>query len=65
MTNVITNSGKFNDAEVMDFTGHKSVQILQIYRHLSKEKKMEMSKELSKNYQQNKRTSTARRTTCY
>ena len=31
-TNIITNCGLFNDKEVMDFTGHKSVQIVQIYR---------------------------------
>ena len=31
-----------------DFTGHKSVQSLQIYRRVSKEKKMQMSKEISK-----------------
>ena len=47
-TNVIINSGKFNDAEVMDFTGYKSVQSLQIYRCVSKGKKMQMSKEISK-----------------
>ena len=45
---IITNAGKFNDAEGMDFTGHKSVQSLQIYWHVNKEKKMQMSKELSK-----------------
>ena len=30
------------------FTGHKSVQSLQMYRHVSKERKMEMSEELTK-----------------
>ena len=47
-TNVITKSGKFNDKEVMNFTGHKSVQSLQTYCRVSKQTKMEMSKELSK-----------------
>ena len=47
-TNIITKSGKFSDKEVMDFTGYKSVQSLQTYCCVSKETKMEMSKELSK-----------------
>ena len=47
-TNIITKSGKFNEKEVMDFTGHKSVQLLQTYCFVSKETKMEISRELSK-----------------
>ena len=47
-TNIVTNTGLFNDKEVMDFTGHKSNQSLQIHMCMTKEKKMQMSKELNK-----------------
>ena len=47
-TNIVMKSGKFNDKETMDFTGHKSVQSLNIYCCVSAERKMELVHELTK-----------------
>ena len=45
-TNIVTKSGKFNDKETMDLTGHKSLQSLNTYCRVSQKRKMELVKEL-------------------
>ena len=40
----VTKSGEFNNKEVMNFNGHKSVQSLTINQRVSSERKMEMAK---------------------
>ena len=43
-TKIVTNSGKFYDKEVIDFTGHKS----NIYGCVSQQEKWKCQKELNK-----------------
>ena len=47
-TSAVTRTGKYSNCEVMDLSGHKSVQSLTIYQHIQLKRKMEMANNLNK-----------------